>query len=219
MEYLEQIIAFLLASGAFTIAGVKIKDWAIKFKTNKFKISEHQMFSLLTRAEKEVKKWDTPANKRCLKDALLIKIKTWHEEAIGLSEKLDENKKLSDSQIEKVFYKWALKVVDIYSLKWHNARIPKEVCVIIDKKHQNKIDAFLDTLSDKAYNSVYLTRKIKYIAIFDALCLLLAETKNDFYDLIFKEVFNGNCKGLDYKGFPINEDEFQEFIAKKNKEK
>ncbi len=212
---IEKIITFAGSSGITAFVGFKLKEYMIMWQTNKFKLTEHQMFIQLEKAKSEVKKWNVPENKLCLKDALLIKLTTWNKEGIVLAKELEKSKKLSNNKIEKKFLDWALKVIADYTKEWKKIQIPNGVIRIIESKHQKKVDLFLNALNNIAHNDVYITYKLKYIAIFDALNVLLAETKNDFLDLIYIAGFNGNLKGIEYKKTPINDDDYKKYLENK----
>ncbi len=213
---IQEIVALASSSGLTAFVGYKIKNWLIVRKTNEFKMQEHQLFITLKRAKNEVDKWNVPENKLVLKDALKIKLVSWYDMGLELCELIEKNKRVSDNQIEKTINIWAEDVINDYTKTWQEIQIPKEVIRIIENKHQQKVDLFLNTLNNIAHNNVYITWKLKYIAIFDALNVLLSETKNDFNDLI-NNPFNGKTQGIYYKKIPINDMDYKQFLARKHK--
>lgn len=209
-DYIAEIATFASTSGLTAYLGYKIKDWFIAKKTNKFKMQNHQLFNQLKKARTEVNNWNVPENKTVLKVALKIKLNEWYSTGIELAKEIDSKdfKFKNSYKIESKIIDWAENTINEYSKKWHDKGIDTELIRIINNKHQTKVELFLNALNRIAHDEVYLTWKLKYIAIFESLNVLLAETKNDFLTLIQKE-FNGKTKNIKYKGIPINEKEYE----------
>ena len=211
-----QEVVTVIFTLVMTYIGYKAKDWLIRLKSRQFKLTDHQLFIQLLNTLSEINSWRVPQNRLVLKDALAIKLKCWYEKGIELAKNID-NKSFSDFGIEKVIAKWANQTISEYNKKWHEAQIPQIIIDKINQRHQKKVNLFVQAFTRIAHNDIYINEKLKFIAIFDALNVLLAETKNDFLDLIFMRDFNGELKGIKYKGIPLNDQEFQLYKTNKTK--
>ena len=220
MNVMEQMnwqeVLTLLFTLTMTYVGYKAKDWLIRLRSKRFKLIDHQLFIQLLNTINEVKSWKVPLNRKVLQDALIIKLECWYNQGLELAKKVD-NKRFSDLAIEKVIAEWANKTISEYNKRWRESQINEIIISKINFRHQKKVDLFANAFGRIAHNDIYLTEKLKFIAIFDALNVLLAETKNDFLDMIFMRNFNGELKGQKYKGIPLNDDEFKEFQNNKSK--
>ncbi len=220
MEGMEQMnwqeLTALLFTLIMTYVGYKVKDWTIRLKSKRFKLTDHQLFIQLLNTISEVNSWRVPLNRLVLKDALIIKLECWYNKGIEFAEQV-ENKRFNDMGIERAVAEWANKTIIEYNKQWKSAEINRIIISKINHRHQKKVDLFINAFTRIAHNNIYINEKLKFIAIFDALNVLLAETKNDFLDMIFMRNFNGELRGQKYKGIPLNDIEFQEYQNNKNK--
>lgn len=209
-----QELVTIILTFSMTFLGYKFKDLTIRLRSKRFNLTDHTLFIQLLNTISEVNSWRVPLNRDVFKDALIIKLETWYNTGIELANEVN-NKRFSDLAIEKTIAQWATKTINEYNKLWKQAQIPTPIVALINHRHQKKVDLFTSTFARIAHNDIYVTEKHKFIAIFDTLNTLLAETKNDFLELIFMKGLNGDTIGQNYKGVPLNDQEFQQWLLKK----
>lgn len=198
------------------IIGISLQKWWVGYKMKKFKLEDHPLFVDLSLKINNINSWRFVCNRRAIKDALIIKLKTWKEEGMCLARQLQTNS-YSNIQLENIVLNWATVTIEKYTKEWINIGIPELLIQKITTFHQIKVNRFVDEIKGICRNSdMYLFKIQKVIAIFDTLRLLLAETVIDFNELIFQAKYNGDFKGISYKNIPINDDEYETYIKTKN---
>ncbi len=207
----------IVATVFTTFIGYKAKDIYIWLKNKQFKLIEHEFFNEILFINNEIRSWKIPPNKQVFIDALKILLDSWYQKGAEFAQAVD-NKKFSPFTIEKKTMQWLTHTIDYYNQKWQDAGIPKVIIDKINQSQQRKIQIFSAAFQKIAHNDIYITNKQKFIAILDKLLTLLIETKLEFYDMIFGNFFNGELKGIKYKGIPIHDDEYKYFL-KSNKDK
>lgn len=191
------------------------KKW-LDYKSKKFKLIDHPLFADLIYNVNEIRKWHPKTNRLVFIDALIIKMEFWNKEGYILAEEL-QKEKLSNIQLKNKIIKWASKVIDLYVSEWNKIGIPEKVINRINTQHQLKVDQFVNDIKEISFNDdMYPFQMQKSIAIFNVLRLLLTDTKNDFNQLIYRDKYNGEFTGIKYKGIPINDEEYNNFIKNKN---
>ena len=217
MEELKQIllIALPILSGLI-VAG--LQRWRLAYKTKKFKLTDHPIFTDLTLSIRDLKAWCPAKNRQVFTDALVIKLYCWIKEGEVLAIDLQKGN-YSNLQLKNKVLKWAAGVVNQYTNEWRSGDIPETVIDRITLVHEEKVQQFLTEIKAISYaNDMYPFKMQKVIAIFDTLRLLLADTKNDFNKLVYRDRYNGHFKGSSYKGTPVNDSEYEIYIVKlKNK--
>ena len=197
----------------FGYLGIKFKEYLIDYKQNKYKLEFHSLFGTLKSSINELKRWSYPANRQVFIDAFTIKADVWINSAKELAKKLDKTKIKNNSHLENIFNDWANDTIVKYEKEWKDAKINDKIIKAINKQHEIKVNSFIIEIKSIAHNNdAYITQKSKYIAIFDALKYLLTETKLDFSDLIYKKVYNGNMVGVIYKGLPVSDVEYSDYL-------
>lgn len=200
------------------ILGYYAKQWVLRLKARKCSLLNHSLLTSLSNSIRDVKLWQVTANRQVFVDALRIKLECWQERAEELAIELNKKGKLTNGKLYSIITNWTNDVIDEYNKKWIENNIPKPIINRINKNHKNKTDEFVSEIQAKSYNNdMYPLTKYKTVAILDTLKTLLAETKSDFYQLVYREKYNGAFKGCKYKGIPINDDEFEKYLKKNKK--
>lgn len=208
MKEVEEILKIVIPI-ILTLIATQIQKWYIEYKIKKFKLEDHPLFVDLSLKIININSWRFVYNRRAIKDALIIKLKTWKDEGLCLAKQL-QNKSYSNIQLENIVLSWATSTIEKYTKEWQNAQIPGRLIQRITTFHQIKVNRFTDEIKEICKNNdMYLFKIQKIIAIFDTLRLLLAETVIDFNELIFQSKYNGDFKGITYMGVPINDEEYK----------
>ena len=191
-----------------------IQKWYLAYKTKKFKLIDHPLFTDLVLSIRDLKSWTPIKNRQVFIDALEIKFNCWKKQGEILAKDLQKTN-FSNLQLQNKILKWASNTVDSYNNEWIKNDIPELVIDRITKVHDEKVHQFLTEIKQISFsNDMYPFKMQKSIAIFDTLRLLLADTKNDFNRLVYREKYNGHFKGCSYKGIPINDSEYDKYIVK-----
>ena len=213
MSELKEIllVALPILTGLFTAGAQK---WYLNYKTKKFKLIDHPLFTDLEISIRDIDSWAIKENRKVFIDALKIKFEYWKNEGEVLANELQKGN-FSDLQLQNKILKWATITVNKYTNKWKEEDIPQLIIDRITTVHEEKVQQFLSEIKQISYASdMYPFKMQKSIAIFDTLRLLLADTKNDFNRLVYREKYNGHFKGVIYKGIPINDAEYTAYITK-----
>jgi len=193
-----------------------IQKWYLAYKTKKFKLIDHPLFTDLVLSIRGLKSWTPVENRQVFVDALEIKFNCWKRQGEVLAKEL-QNGNYSNLQLQNKILKWASNTVDSYNNEWIENDIPKLVIDRITKVHDEKVQQFLTEIKQISFsNDMHPFKMQKSIAIFNTLRLLLADTKNDFNKLVYREKYNGHFIGVKYKGLPINDSEYNIYKQKNN---
>ena len=201
-----------------TLIGVGIQRWWLAYKTKKFKLIDHPIFTDLTLSIRDLKGWHPAKNRQVFTDSLIIKLEHWIKEGKDLACELQKGN-YSNLQLKNRILTWAANVIESYTSNWRENGVPEKVIERITEVHEEKVQQFLTEIKAICYaNDMYPFKMQKSIAVFDTLRLLLADTKNDFNRLVYRERYNGHFTGTEYKGIPINDEEYNKQLIKlKNK--
>ncbi len=192
----------------FSILGGFIVRWHNERKSRKFSLTNHTLFNSLINSVREIKSWYIPENRLVFKDALIIKLLIWQVEGKKLAKEL-QKKKLSSSALDSDITAWANETIGKYEKEWRAAGIPENVIKKINEVHEPKVKELFERIKDTVYNKdMYPLFMNRVVNVFTVLELLLSETKNDFNSIFYREFFNGQFKGVTYKGIPVSDDEF-----------
>lgn len=197
-----------------SIIGLSIQRWYLKFKTQRFKLIDHPLFADILLSIYDLQNWNPKQSRLVFIEALRIQLVTWHDEGIKLVSEL-ENKSFSSLQLQNVFLLWTLNVTKLYTNLWDKNKIPKPIIKRMTGITDENIKSFMSEITTICYNNdMYPFKNQKIIAILNTLRLLLADTKNDFNKLIYRDKYNGEFKGISYNEIPINDDEFDIYLTK-----
>lgn len=219
MEESVNLTEFLY--GLVPIVTALVGYWANKkflwFKTTRFKLSSHPMFTDLLTSRREIRSWVVAENRQVFTDALTIKFSVWREEGIKLAEKLQKGN-YNNTKLVNEIINWANETVLLYTKEWEDSGIPKKVIDRITTVHEEKVEQFIAEIKLIVNdNDMYPFKMQKVIAVFGTLRMLLIDTKNDFNRLVYREVYNGAFVGCCYKGIPVSDTEYKEYVdGKKN---
>ena len=196
--------------------GIRYKSWAMARKANSFMLKYHSMFNSLSNSKREVKRWNIQENRQVFVDALIIQIECWQKKGFELAETID-SKIVGNSQLEIIMNTWANGTIDSYNFEWQKTKIPHKIIKIINAASAEKTDRLFYEISTKVHNdNQYPFYKTKTTAILDILSTLLAETINDFNQLIYREHYNGTMLGVYYNELPVSDIEYAAKFLKKN---
>jgi len=213
MEEIKELLIVAL-SFSFTFLGMWIRKQLINFKSRKFQLVQHTLFSSISNNIRKIKTWNIKPNRQVFIDAFIIKLKLWKEDFLILSEKL-QKARLNNSNLEAIIMSCTNETIEKYTYEWKEQNIPQKVVFKINEQHNENVEYFIERIQRKSHNNnMYPAFMLKVIAIFDVLELLLSETINDLNDFVFRKHMNGYYKGVKYKGIPINDEEYEEFINK-----
>ncbi len=214
----QQIIEVLTAV-FLAVGGILVNKIYIIAKTSKVNIANHRLFTSLHQAKIEIGNWIVPENREIIRQMLLVKIDAWLIKGVEFAKYLDKNAwKMNKRLLKTEIDTWTMSVIDAYTQSWRNDKIHQNLISKINTNHQSKIDFFVQYIQEAVYSDIYITNKLKVNSVFDILATLLAETKNDFLDLIFMKEFNGDLKGVEFNGIPINDKEYKLYLETKKNE-
>ena len=149
---------------------------------------------------------------------VLVKLQIWNDEGKKLAITLDKKKRPAN-RLRSKFRTWANETISLYKASWQAKDIDDVPITIFNEIHKPKIDTFNESINFISLNkAMYITYKIRCMAIFDKLNTLLIETKVDFLEICTQKNFNGRLNGLKYKGIPLSDKEYSEFILKDKKD-
>jgi len=213
MTYLKEILLIALPILVGLTTATMQRVW-LRYKTNKFKLTDHPLFTDLSTSISELYSWQPKESRVVFIDALRIKFRAWKIGGLELATTLQKNA-YSNTQLKNTVIIWATDTVNTYTKSWEETGIPPKVIGRISEIHQEKVEQFIQEVKNITYNNdMYPFKMQKCIAIFDLLRLLLSDTKNDFNRLIHRERYNGAFKGCLYKKVPLNDDEYKEYLLK-----
>ena len=214
-EFKELLLVLFTFSVSFI--GARIKGLIQSYKIKKFKLIDHPIFTDLTTSIQDLKGWTNVKNRQVFIDALEIKLQCWKIEGEILAEELQKGK-YSNLQLQNKILRWASNTQSKYIEKWIKANIDQIVINRIIKIHDEKVQQFLQKITSTCNNNnMYVHQFQKIISIFDTLSLLLSDTKNDFNRLVYQEKYNGKFKNRKYKNIPINDDDYDKYLARRKK--
>ncbi len=183
----------------------------LKYKTTRFKLTEHPMFLDLLVSKRNIHNWVCADNRHVFIDALSIKFDCWRVEGKKLAQKLQKGN-YSDKQLSNIITEWAFSVIEMYTDRWKEVGIPDEVIDRITAVHEEKVEQlFEEIVKITQDNDMYPFKMQKAIAVFGILRVLLADTKNDFNRLVYREFYNGDFTGVVYKGLPISDVAYKKY--------
>jgi len=201
---------FLAITGFLGFYAKKI--W-LEFKSNQFKLEFHSLFDNLRTSINDLDNYSINANREVFRDMVSVKFRIWLNEGEKLAIELDKKRLLPNRLMNKM-KKWSNQTIHLYKNEWSNKDIDNVVITIFNEKHKSKIDLFNDAIIFISLNkSMYITHKSRCVAIFDKLDTLLIETKLDFLEICTQEKFNGRLDGLKFKGIPLSDKDYAEFIS------
>lgn len=212
MEEIKEILLIVvpILAGLFT-AG--IQRWYLAYKTKKFQLLDHPIFTDLTYSIQDLDSWRVKENRQVFIDALSIKLRLWRDKGLELAEELQKNN-FSNIQLKNKVICWATKVMSEYTHEWRKIGIPEKVITRITESYEIKVKQFVDEIKDISYNNdMYPFKMQKSIGIFTTLRLLLADTKNDFNNLVYRDTYNGFFVGSYYKNIPVSDVEYETYLT------
>jgi len=184
----------------------------LHWKVSRFKLTDHAIFEEMSKAIYDINKWKIKKNREVFSQALLIKLRCWRQETFKLANQL-QKKSYTKKQLDTIITRWIYETVNLYTEKWKEEGIPEIVIDIINETNDGKIRNFENRVEEIIYGRMYPFKMLKIIAIFDHLLTLLAYTINDFNRLVYRDKYNGRFKGVTYKGVPINDEEYEIWLA------
>jgi len=209
-QFLDIVIPILL--GVLGIMTQKLWEY---IKISQYNLKYHKLISDIGIYIQKINTWTYKENRQVFIDALLIKLKVWQKSSEELAKEIN-NKYIPRQRLENMLLQWATDTIEQYIKEWERSEIPKDIIKHINNIHQEKVDLFINEIKnvimDKTYpNGQYVKREI-----FNILRLLLSETKDDFNDIIYREIYNGRFKGIYYKNIPISDIEFKKIKDNEN---
>lgn len=210
-EIFTNLEALMIAGITFVSAFLYnfIKNKYNEYKQRQIKITDHQFFENLETLKIQITELEIVENREFLREMCLCYINIMHSEIIKIVDSLN-NSKMGSTKFENEIKRNVLNIKKIYLNEIKNLGIPEVIIEITENNFDTTKTLFFNYINSISQNNeIYRTKIHKLCALLDVLFIIM----NDkiWHIINLQDKFNGELKGITYKGIPLHRDDYDKF--------